>query len=214
MSYIPHIKRHITDRKFLRSLGIAAVLFIVSLVLNYYASNYATKEASSPVTDIILSNTRVYDVDILFVFGTFALISLIALFGLQRFNRIPYLLEAIALFYAIRSVFLTLTHIAPFPMQVSFESDIFTRMNFGGDLFFSGHTGLPFLVALIFWKDRPLRYLFLGISVLLAVVVLLGHLHYTIDVASAYFITYSIYRLTEKLFAKDLRLFHDGLPNA
>ena len=39
------------------------------------------------------------------------------------------------------------------------------------------------------------------------VVVLLGHLHYTIDVASAFFITYSIYHIAEWAFGKSKKMF-------
>ena len=77
----------------------------------------------------------------------------------------------------------------------------------GNDLFFSGHTGLPFLLALIFWENKKLRFLFLGFSVLFAVVVLLGHLHYSIDVFAAYFITYTIFHICKFLFKKDWQLF-------
>ena len=57
-------------------------------------------------------------------------------------------------------------------------------MFFGADLFFSGHTGMPFLLALIFWDWRRVRYMFLFISVACAIIVLAG-LHYSIDVCSA-----------------------------
>jgi hypothetical protein len=77
----------------------------------------------------------------------------------------------------------------------------------GNDLFFSGHTGLPFLIALIFWDHIYLRALFLGSSVVFGVIVLLSHLHYSIDVFSAFFITYSIYHIAIKLFQNDFDFF-------
>ncbi len=40
--------------------------------------------------------------------------------------------------------------------------------------------------------------MFLDFSIVFAVVVLLGHLHYSIDVASAYFITFSIFSLAKE----------------
>jgi len=49
--------------------------------------------------------------------------------------------------------------------------------------------------------------MFLGFSVLFAVVVLLGHLHYSIDVMSAYFITFSIFNICKFLFKEDWQLF-------
>jgi membrane-associated phospholipid phosphatase len=73
----------------------------------------------------------------------------------------------------------------------------------GHDLFFSGHVGLTFLMALLLWDTPKLRYIYLAISAVFAVVVLLGHLHYSIDVLGAYFITYSVYMLSMRIFKKD-----------
>ncbi len=73
----------------------------------------------------------------------------------------------------------------------------------GDDLFFSGHVGLTFLMALLLWDVPVLRYIYLAISVMFAGVVLLGHLHYSIDVFAAYFITYTIFILATRLFKSD-----------
>jgi membrane-associated phospholipid phosphatase len=59
----------------------------------------------------------------------------------------------------------------------------------------------------MFWDNKKLRFLFLGLSVLFAIVVLLGHLHYSIDVLSAYFITFTIFYICKFLFKKDWQLF-------
>jgi hypothetical protein len=40
----------------------------------------------------------------------------------------------------------------------------------------------------------------LGASIVLAITVLLMHVHYSIDVASAYFITYGVYKVGDQLF--------------
>jgi membrane-associated phospholipid phosphatase len=87
---------------------------------------------------------------------------------------------------------------------------IVTKFIGGNDLFFSGHTGAPFLLALIFWRIPPLRYLFLAWSLFFAVIVLLGHLHYTIDVLSAFFITYTIFHMSEFFFKTYQTIFRLG----
>ncbi|UVK57536.1 sphingomyelin synthase family protein (plasmid) [Mesorhizobium sp. AR02] len=78
---------------------------------------------------------------------------------------------------------------------------------FGGDLFFSGHTGAPFLLALMFWKDSRLRFAFLAAAVLFGAAVLLGHLHYSIDVFAAFFISYGVHDLARFLFRRDWEFF-------
>lgn len=206
----------------LQSFRISAVssiiLFAAGVYLNYLASDYATAQASNSVTDIILSNTPALDVDALFVYGAVALIGFITLLCLWHPKRIPFTLYSLGAFFIIRAGFISLTHIAPFPVHtpIQFTSDIgifFSKLFFGDDLFFSGHTGVPFLMALLYWRDRVLRSLFLAWSIVLALVVLLGHIHYSIDVVSAYFITYTIYAIASWLFPKDHELFlHEEIP--
>ena len=65
------------------------------------------------------------------------------------------------------------------------------------DLFFSGHTATTFLLLLYVW-DRPrLRWLALAGHVLVVASVFLAHLHYTIDVAGAYAVTFALFALRE-----------------
>ena len=190
---------------------VTVVFFYAGLVMNFYAGTYAMEEASGSVTDIILSNTRTYDVDGLFVYGSYALFLFILFLTLRKLNQMPFIGQTIALFVMIRSLFITLTHVGPFPTQIAIDSNLLSRVSFGGDLFFSGHTGLPFLMALIFWDVLLLRYTFLTISIAFGIIVLLGHLHYSIDVVSAFFITYGIFHIALKLFKKDYALFQDGI---
>lgn len=65
------------------------------------------------------------------------------------------------------------------------------------DLFFSGHTATTFLLALYLWRDRPLRWLALAAHALVVATVLLARLHYAIDVAGAWAVTFALYALRE-----------------
>ena len=199
-----------TNRQFLSSCLFSSFLLAGSAVVNFYADNYANESASRSVTDIVLSNIRVYDVDSIFVYGTFLLAFGIVVVCLLRPEKIPFTLKSIALFVIIRSIFISLTHIGADPARIPLDSISFANhyvqgIFTGDDLFFSGHTGLPLLIALIFWDVPIERMLFLATSIIFAVVVLLGHLHYSIDVLAAFFITYSIYCLAKFMFIKDLR---------
>ncbi|MDB5258817.1 MAG: hypothetical protein JWO73_25 [Candidatus Taylorbacteria bacterium] len=206
---VERYRPYVRHREFWFSLVLSTLLLIGSLFVNYFAGTYATLHESNSVTDLILSNIRVYDVDFVFVWGAIAFwVLLISLFLFEP-KKIPFTLKSVALFVLIRALFVSLTHIASFPTQVHIDlTGIISYFTFGGDLFFSGHTGLPFLAALVFWKNLRLRIIFLALSVLFAFVVLMGHLHYSIDVLSAYFITYGIWVLAEKFFKKDLLLFN------
>lgn len=198
-----------SNKSILYATIVSLVFLFASFFINFYAGMYATERASSPVTDIILSNIRVFDVDGLFIYGTLVFWSIFIFICLYNPNKVPYTLKTISLFVVIRSIFISLTHIGPFATQIAISPiTIVNKFSFGGDLFFSGHTGLPFLLALIFWKNKILRYFFLSCSVYFALVVLLGHLHYSIDVLSAFFITYTIYSISIFLFKKDRKFFN------
>lgn len=202
---------HFTNKKFLIAFATSLLFLAVALVINFYAGTYATKSASNSVTDIILSNTRAYDLDGFFIYGTMFFICFIFFILLLHPHKAPFTIKSIALFVIIRSLFITLTHLGPFPSQIAINSDFLSKFSFGADLFFSGHTGLPFLLALIFWREPLLRYIFLTFSLMFAIVVLLAHLHYSIDVLSAFFITYSIFHITLYMFKKDKEMFHNQI---
>ncbi len=212
--FFHNIKKYWTTKKYLLDVATAVGLLVASLIVNYYAGIYATRNASNAVTDIILNHIRVYDVDVVFIYGPVFLYMFLTFLALKRPEQMPFLLKSLALFTFVRSGFINLTHIGPFPDHLHIAS-VFSALNyftFGGDLFFSGHTGFPFLFALIFWEHKPLRYFFIAASLFFGIVALMGHLHYTIDVVAAFFITYTIYHLCCKFFARDKRYF-DGVKS-
>ena len=91
-----------------------------------------------------------------------------------------------------------LTHAGPNP-----ENSLLISFFYKNDLFFSAHTGIPFLAFLLFNKDNKwISYFFLISSFIMALTVLFMHVHYSIDVFAAYFITYSIYKVTDSIFNK------------
>lgn len=182
----------------------ALLLFVLSLLINYLAGIYASSRASAAVNDIILDNLPTFDVDGIFVYSFFVLFFAIAGVLVWRPHNAPFVIKSLSLFIVVRSFFVCLTHIGPLPQAAIISPDsIVNLFTFTGDLFFSGHTGLPFLMALIFWQNIYLSKIFLGFSIFLGVIVLLGHLHYSIDVFAAFFITYGIYHIALRLFKKD-----------
>lgn len=200
-------KKYLTNKYFVSSSIFGLLLLTFSLIVNYWAGVYATEKASNILTDIILSNIPVYNVAGIFVYGLFALIIFIIFLSLIKPKRIPFITKSVAVFILVRSVFTSLTHIGVYPNTIPISIDILKGITSGADYFFSGHTGFPFLMALIFWPQKNLRYLFIVLSIIFGAVALLGHYHYTIDVLSAFFITYGIYHISIKIFKKDHQIF-------
>lgn len=194
------------DKKVLFSSLCGIAIFLGSLFLNYFASVYATERASNSVQDIIISNVRVFNVDFIVNEVAFAFFLFVLFFVLIDPKRIPFVLKSTGLLIAIRSVFITLTHLGPFAQRSYIDkAALFGPFNLASDFFFSNHTALPFLIALIFWENKFVRNVSLFASVLFGASVLLGHLHYSIDVFAAFFITYTVFHIAQKFFAKDYK---------
>ncbi len=200
-----------SDKFFTISAIIGFLLFTSSLFVNYSAIKYATLVAGNSVTDILLENLPVVNTDIIFSEGATLFVIFIAILLILEPKTIPFTLKSVALFIFTRSVFVVMTHLGPIPDRIISDLDSFRYISSGADLFFSGHTGLPFLMALLFWNNKYLRLVFIIFSIVGATAVILGHLHYTIDVFSAFFITYGIYHLAQKAFTKDCKLFAHGV---
>jgi hypothetical protein len=186
---------------------IGTLLLLVSLIVQSYAVAYTDTHASNAVTDIVLSNTPVYNVYYIYVYGAILLVAFTVFACLKRPQNVPFVLKSIALFTLVRAFCISLTHIGPFPSQTEVSEGFFTSslpsIFIGDDFFFSGHTGLPFLLALIFWDNKIWRATFFGFSIVLATAVLLGHLHYSIDVVSAFFISFGVFSMSKVFFKKD-----------
>lgn len=202
---------YVMNRIFLRSILMGMLFFIVSLIVNYNASIYALDVASNPVTDFFLDRLPLVNTELIFIEGFAIFWAFFTLLALHEPRRIPFLLKSLALFITVRAIFVSLTHIGPFPEEAKIDSNLITRaFTSGSDLFFSGHTGIPFLMALMFWEQYYLRIIFLFSSLVMGASVLLGHLHYSIDVFAAFFITYTIFVIAKKFFRKDHEVFLHG----
>jgi membrane-associated phospholipid phosphatase len=159
----------------------------------------ATKQASSPVSDIVF--TYFPRIDTSFIHGTlsFLLYDLRLPLFIILIRYVPFGAKALALLILFRAAVINFTHLG-MPDGIV---PIVSSMTFGGDLFFSGHVANTFMLALVFWDKKWLRYFLIGMSVLFGVAAVLGHYHYTIDVIAAPFFAYGIFTIAKKLFPED-----------
>lgn len=202
-----------SDPASLLSLSTALIFLLGSLVVNYFASQYAFVSQSNSVSDILLDNLPVIHMEDAFITGTLTFIIFIFFLLIIQPQKISFVIKTVALFVITRSLFITLTHLGPSPLNtLTAPGEIGRAFTSGADLFFSGHTGMPFLFALMYWYNAKLRYIFLASSILAGAGVLLGHIHYSIDVASAFFITYGVYIIARQAFPRDLEEFNKKYP--
>ncbi len=194
------------------SLFISVVILAGALYVNFWAIGIATSVAGPQVQDLLLSNFPAVEVDGLFVYGTFIVVALASLIVLARPRGIPFVVHGLTLFILVRSIFTLLTHLGP--PEVHYASDFGTTIThafFGADQFFSGHTGMTFLAALAYWQVPWIRNTFMACVGYFVVIVILGHIHYSIDIASAFFITYGVFQISQWAFEKEFALFRTDL---
>lgn len=184
-------------------LIIALILIFLAGMLNYKSGIYSDKFSSDASSDFILDFLPVIDVSFIYVYLFLIVMAILYIYSILKYpEKCPYFLSMIALLIILRSGFIALTHLQtpegriypyfPFP---------FDTLVFSNDLFFSGHTALPFLGFLIY-KNSKIKWLFLISSFIIAGSTLLMHQHYSIDVFAAFFITYGFYKIANKFFNK------------
>lgn len=198
-------------------LLLSVLFLVISIVVTYFASSYTDSYTGNVVPDLLLDHLPVVSVSIIFFQGAVAVILALLCFLLLEPKYIPFTFESSALFFLIRSIFMVMTHLsAPSVEYYSYIThehhvrDTLFTISSGNDLFFSGHAGYPLLLAFIFWQKPMIRYFFITCSFIGSVAVILGHLHYSIDVFSAYFIAFGVYELSKKFFTREHRLIAES----
>jgi len=121
----------------------------------------------------------------------------------------PRMLVCFFIFYAtcllIRFILLTFVNLEPPLMYQEFSDPILSSSTYDGvkitkDLFFSGHMVTVFC-AYFAMPNKPLKVIFLVGSIVLALLLIIQHVHYTIDILGAYIAVFLIYRVYyEKIY--------------
>jgi hypothetical protein len=198
-------------REHVRTLINAFILLALAVIFQYYASAYVNRTPSNSVADLFLSILPVVNLNLIIVEGALIAIALSILLIAAKPQYLLFTLKAAAIFIATRAVFIAVTHIGIYPGGVNPDpTGIFDRTYTGLGLeagfFFSGHTGLPFLMGLIFWNEKLWRYIYITMAIVFGVAVLFAHVHYTIDVLAAPYMSYGIYKMSQYFFAEDFKM--------
>ncbi|HVB19745.1 MAG TPA: phosphatase PAP2-related protein [Candidatus Paceibacterota bacterium] len=188
--------------------------YIAEHFANLYEIAYSLRPTSTYVGDLLLDNLPVVNLNFIIIEGALLSIVVGTIFVLLRPRYVLFALKSLALFVAIRALFVSLTHVGIYPGSINpgagILDGIYTYLNFQTGFFFSGHTALPFLMALIFWEERPARIVLLSLSFVFGTAVLLAHIHYSIDVFAAPFMAYGIFNIARHLFPHDWELIEGG----
>ena len=182
---------------------LSLIIVVIAGFLDYYSGVYVSSARVADVPDLILDHVGPYDLRPVYIYGYIALIVALFLYPLVLHIRMLHIvISQFSLLVMLRALFMIFTHLqSPLDaIQVDFPW-IFKGLSFQNDLFFSGHAAIPFLGYLLFRKSK-IKYFFLAGSIVMAVTVLLMHIHYSIDVFSAYFIAACSYRIVNRILTK------------
>lgn len=204
-------KKELFEYKYL--IFLALIIIGIAVFIDYYSGIYVSSARVVQVPDLILDYIKPIDLSFIFVYLYLFIIAVGLLYPLIfHIRTFHVVLTQFGLLVMLRAIFIIFTHLkTPInAIPITFPW-IFKNLTFQNDLFFSGHTAVPFLGFLLFKKNK-IRYLFLVISIILGISVLLMHRHYSIDVLSAFFITYSSYKIGN-YFLNKINSSHDSRYN-
>jgi len=191
------------------SISASFAYLIAALGVNYIAGTYASSFVrNSSVPDLFHTILPVVDTNFIYNQGAILFWIIIALLLIRNPKKAPFVIMSIATLILVRSFFLTLTHPGQIANDQTRNGIILSFFSFKTDYFFSAHTANPFLMALIFWESNPKRILFLFLSILFGVSVILGRMHYSVDVFAAFFITYGVYAFCRSFFKNYFQMFN------
>jgi membrane-associated phospholipid phosphatase len=168
-----------------------------------YLHNYISEGKTLPMlSDLILDNLPVINVSL--IYDIVALIPIIFAFVYvthkKDYNRIPFFLLMIGIFYIVRGIFIVLTPFGNPPMFNGSDPLFHGFANYELGVYPSGHVGVVFLLLLLL-KDKVYKWV-IGICLIIVIFALfLAHGHYSIDILSGLFFAYAIRAFGEKHLA-------------
>jgi len=195
-------KEALKSKKFFVTFVATIFLLIIILISLANFLNFVETRDGVTINDPLLNLFEPVDL----TWFTFALIYVSLFLALFFFVKKPDLLIAAIQSYIVliilRIIAMYLLPLNP-PDKMLKLSDPFVEFFGTGqlltkDLFFSGHTATLFLLFLLSGK-KLLKYFFLTSTILVAISVLLQHVHYSIDVFSAPFFAYCSFIIARSL---------------
>ncbi|HAL81918.1 MAG TPA: hypothetical protein DCO83_06530 [Mucilaginibacter sp.] len=182
----------------------AIILVIVVFVLPIFFG-YIEKRNGVLLNDWLLSRIPAHNVSGLIFAIIWGLVAFIFIRAI--FNPSIYITYSWTLIFVITARFICIT-LVPLDPPTGFIplTDPFTSVFYGNvvvtkDLFFSGHTAILTLIVLCFEKKTDKLIAFTGL-IAVAFLLMVQHIHYTIDIVAAPVIVYAIYHLTQYFLNK------------
>ncbi|MGQ9642784.1 MAG: phosphatase PAP2-related protein [Ignavibacterium sp.] len=178
-------------------LVLAVILFTLTNFLNYVESRNGFS-FSDPILSLF-EPTDLTWLTFTLIYGSLT----VAIFNLiSKPEKLLFTIQLYTLMVVVRIISMWLLPLNP-PEKMILLNDPFVEFFGTGktltkDLFFSGHTATLFILFLTA-DDRLFRGIFFLSTILVALCVLMQHVHYSIDVFAAIFFTYACYQILKSL---------------
>jgi hypothetical protein len=193
-----------SNREFRIKSIIGSIAFLCLLLVLPYFFGMVEQRHGVVLHDRLLELIPPVDVSGLTFIIIWAVIGLLLVRCVQDPSIFIVAFISLILLFVSRMVTILLFPLDP-PVGLIPLIDPMSSMFYGGphvfitkDLFYSGHTSTQFMIYLCVTKKSDKR-IAMASSIIVAALVLIQHVHYTIDVAAAFVFTYLIYLLGKKI---------------
>jgi hypothetical protein len=180
---------------------VVIVAVIIALIVPHFFA-YIDSRTGTLLSDPLLEWLPAYDVSWLAFLLLYSSVILATLFLIRYPHSLLLCLQAYCLVTLMRFSSVLLISLEPpvniIPLNDPFVSSFAEGKPVFRDLFFSGHTSTMFLLF-VTARQSWLRWVFLIGSVLMGLLVLIQHVHYTIDVLGAPFFVWLSYVIVKKI---------------
>jgi membrane-associated phospholipid phosphatase len=188
------------NKIFKQKFFIAFIVLIVVLIFLPHFFQFIEKRNGIVLDDFILQRLKPRDVSVVIFFIIWAVTILMMTRALRNPNIFIVLLSSFT-FLTISRIISIYFFALNAPTSLIVLKDPLSNFFYGTtfitkDLFYSGHTATMFLMFLCLEKKTD-KWVALTASFLVGILVLIQHVHYSIDVLAAPFFAYIIYRLAK-----------------
>jgi len=196
-------KEAVKDQCFLIKLIVVSAIFIGILVAFPHFFHHIEQRDGKLLRDFIVENVRPTDVSIPIFICIWGITALVIVRSVKEPQLFLNAFCAFVILTLFRMVTISLIALNPpqglIPLVDPISNFFYGKSHFiTKDLFFSGHTSSQFLYFLSLYKRRD-KVLALVSTVIVGSLVLVQHVHYTVDVVAAIPLTYICYLASKKL---------------
>jgi hypothetical protein len=177
-------------------IGFFSVLagMALNIASQTYLHNYMSEGKTLPMlSDLILDNLPVLDLSLVYDIVCLIPIFLVFIYIVHKkeYNRVPFILLMVGIFYLVRGVFIVLTPFGNPPMFGGSDPlfNGFSKYELG--VYPSGHAGNVFMLFLLV-NDSIYKKIIIVCLTFVIIALFLSHGHYSIDIFSGIFFAYAI----------------------